>query len=1256
MLKKTLISFFIFISLALVSLSIIFVYSEQSRNFIISKLNITQFIKKKLENYLSNKINNDDIAIQIENIEFLKPKLPNIIHLRLNNIDINSITNNSNSEIGFVEIGFNYKSLIKNIFSDDGIYFDNLNFKNLTLNAQFQKDKITLGPLIKIFSVANQNDVNKNKSIANILEKEITVGNIQLKISDNRNPIKELIYVVNCQNVFISRYVDKERKLNMQCQEKNKLEFSLNAIFKKDSNFFTGKINNFNPKKILDKEIINSLNFFNQKISINLNGNYSFLTDKNFKLSNVNYSSKNSNLIINKKFNAKLLSNNFDGNFYWNSKDNILKFNEILINNKLLSSGEIDLKEKVGFVNVSAQKLSIKNVKTHLKNHQNFYNQFINLDFYDSYNEKFRAGSLNDINLNLEYDFKQKFNLKKLSAELKFSNSRFADSNKIFKNIFATVSGSSSFNLKFKGNKIDVNESKITSDIVVSNGRVSLNSNLIINKKFNAKLLSNNFDGNFSWNSKDNILKFNEIFINNKLFSSGEIDLKEKVGFVNVSAQKLSIKNVKTHLKNHQNFYNQFINLDFYDSYNEKFRAGSLNDINLNIEYDFKQKFNLKKLSAELKFSNSRFADSNKIFKNIFATVSGSSSFNLKFKNNKIDVNESKISSDIVVSNGRASFNSNLIINEKFNEKLLSNNFDGNFSWNSKDNILKFDEIFINNKLLSSGEIDLKEKLGFVNVSAQKLSIKNVKTHLKNHQNFYNQFINLDFYESYNEKFRAGSLNDINLNIEYDFKQKFNLKKLSAELKFSNSRFADSNKIFKNIFATVSGSSSFNLKFKGNKINVNESKISSDIVVSNGRVSLNSNLILNEKFNGKLLSNNFYGNFSWNSEDNILKFDEIFINNKLLSSGEIDLKEKVGFVNVSAQKLSIKNVKTHLKNHQNFYNQFINLDFYESYNEKFRAGSLNDINLNLEYDFKQKFNLKKLSAELKFSNSRFADSNKIFKNIFATVSGSSSFNLKFKGNKIDVNESKISSDIVLSNGGVLFKEYASQFEFESGLIKANFDKGINNISEIKLHNKNNISYFFNDISFKNQNYKISKAALFKNKNIKYIFENTEIDKFNKIRAKVKIKNNDEISNYLKDKLNIELVGNATSNVTVEGDLNTFDFTLNLKSNLKNSFFNISSFGLEKQIGTSSTIQTEIIYKNSELKFLRNIDLEIERNKFKIGRVDFNNDPQRIILSKINTPNFDLNKILLTKNNQKVSLLIDGTKLNLSTFKNNYVKQ
>ena len=892
MLKKTLISFFIFISLALVTLPIIFVYSEQSRNFIISKLNITHFINKTLENYLSNKIKNDDISVEIENIEFLKPKLPNIVHLRLNNININSLIHNSKSEIGFVEIGFNYMSLIKNVLNDDDIYFDNLNFKKLTLNAQFQKDKFIPGPLIKIFSLVNQNNLNNNQSITKILEKEITVGNIHLKISDNRNPIKELIYVVNCQNVFISRYIEKKRKLNMQCQEKNKLEFSLNAIFKKDSNFFTGKINNFNTEKISDKEIANSLNFFNQKISANLNGNYSFLTDKNFKLSTINFSSKNSNLII--------------------------------------------------------------------------------------------------------------------------------------------------------------------------------------NEKFNEEILNNNFDGRFSWNSKDNILKFDEIFINNKLLSSGEINLKQKVGFANVSSQKLSIKNVKTHIKNHQNFYDQFINLDFYESHKEKFTAGSLNNVNLNLEYDFKQNFNLKKISAELKFSNTRFADSNKIFKNIFATVSGSSSFNLKLNDNKIDINESKISTDLFVSNGRALLNSNLIINEKFNEEILNNNFDGRFSWNSKDNILKFDEIFINNKLLSSGEINLKQKVGFANVSSQKLSIKNVKTHIKNHQNFYDQFINLDFYESHKEKFTAGSLNNVNLNLEYDFKQNFNLKKISAELKFSNTRFADSNKIFKNIFATVSGSSSFNLK-------------------------------------------------------------------------------------------------------------------------------LND-------------------------------------------------------NKIDINESKISTDLFVSNGEVSFKEYVSQFKFEKGIIKASFDKGINNISEIKLYNKNNISYFLDDISFNNQNYKIAKAASIKNKDIKYMFENTEIDEFNNIKTKVKIKNNNEISNYLKEKLNIELVGDAPTNVTVVGDLNTFDFTLKVKSNLKNSFFSINSFNMEKQIGTSSSMRTEIIFKNSKLKFLRNIDLEIERNKFKIGKVDLNNDkPQKIIFSKINTPNFDLNKILLTKNNKKITLVIDGKKLDLSTFKNNLHK-
>ena len=51
-----------------------------------------------------------------------------------------------------------------------------------------------------------------------------------------------------------------------------------------------------------------------------------------------------------------------------------------------------------------------------------------------------KAGNLNNLNISLEYDFKENFNLKKLFADIKFSNSRFEDNNKVFKNIVGMVS------------------------------------------------------------------------------------------------------------------------------------------------------------------------------------------------------------------------------------------------------------------------------------------------------------------------------------------------------------------------------------------------------------------------------------------------------------------------------------------------------------------------------------------------------------------------------------------------------------------------------------------------------------------------------------------------------------------------------------------------------------------------------------------------------------------------------------------------
>ena len=132
----------------------------------------------------------------------------------------------------------------------------------------------------------------------------------------------------------------------------------------------------------------------------------------------------------------------------------------------------------------------------------------------------------------------------------------------------------------------------------------------------------------------------------------------------------------------------------------------------------------------------------------------------------------------------------------------------------------------------------------------------------------------------------------------------------------------------------------------------------------------------------------------------------------------------------------------------------------------------------LEYDFKENFNLKKLFADIKFSNSRFKDNNKLFKNIVGTVSGTSLLNLEFKDNELDVNQSKMSLDLFVSKGVFSFKDFQNQFKFEKGNIKASFSKGIFHISEVKLFNKNKSTYFFNNIKINNQDYKIASFYSF----------------------------------------------------------------------------------------------------------------------------------------------------------------------------------
>ncbi len=137
-----------------------FVYSEQTQNFIIKSFNLKGVLNKKVKSFLSRKINNENIIIEISSIKILKPNWPNIVKIELNDTKVYTIDQREKSNIKLIEFGFTYDFFFRNIFfNKDNLEFSYLNFKDLSLHGKLQKNKFIPGPLFKIFFI------NKSKRI-----------------------------------------------------------------------------------------------------------------------------------------------------------------------------------------------------------------------------------------------------------------------------------------------------------------------------------------------------------------------------------------------------------------------------------------------------------------------------------------------------------------------------------------------------------------------------------------------------------------------------------------------------------------------------------------------------------------------------------------------------------------------------------------------------------------------------------------------------------------------------------------------------------------------------------------------------------------------------------------------------------------------------------------------------------------------------------------------------------------------------------
>ena len=281
--KKFFFTSFFILSLFIVgSISTLFIYPDRTQNFIVESFNLKNFLNKEVKYFISSKINDDNINVDIETINILKPDWLNIVKIELKNINIYSLKQKRKSKINSIELGFTYDNLLTNMFANKSeIQFSYIKFRDLSLNARIQKDKLLLGPLVKILSLINGNNFQAQSFLKNILNNKIVIGKINLLLINDRNLQTEEILEIKCENVTISKSTHKSRYLDMDCNKGKNNLFSLRANLNKDFNSFSGKINNFNSNFFFDYWLKENLKFLKTSSHFALNGSYNIRTKKN---------------------------------------------------------------------------------------------------------------------------------------------------------------------------------------------------------------------------------------------------------------------------------------------------------------------------------------------------------------------------------------------------------------------------------------------------------------------------------------------------------------------------------------------------------------------------------------------------------------------------------------------------------------------------------------------------------------------------------------------------------------------------------------------------------------------------------------------------------------------------------------------------------------------------------------------------------------------------------------------------------------
>ncbi len=610
--KFILISFFISILSVTVFISSFFVYPNQMQNFIIKSFNLKTYLNQKVQNFIEKKINNENVNVNIEKIKFLKPDWANIAKIELSNVNITSIKQKGNSKIKFIELGFSFDKIFKNLFlNKDQIQFSYINFRDLTLNARIEKDEFIPGPLVKIFSSINNNYIEKQSSIKTILNSKIIIGKIKFLLIDNADLLNERSLEIDCENVLISELINNSRSVLMDCNKRKNNYFSLRAILGEDLNIFSGYLKNINPNLFLNNKIVEKFSLlklvFNNQIHIN--GTYNIKTSKNFDLQSVNIISNDSILISSNEEDIEILKTKLNGVLSWEKKVNLLKYSNVNLGNQLVANGEIDLKSKKGYSNFSIKKISIKDSKNYLNKYLNFYSSPFGLSINKTLN-RLVGGNLKNLSINVKFSLLKEIIVKNITGLSHFSNIRFEHSDKTFKKILSTISG----NFEFGLNPKKTSENYLDFKLIASDGFILFN-----NHKLKYTFNKANITGKFNYKKqlfskadfyKKNNLEYSfrnvEINGDNYHVSRAEYLKNNEIRYAFHDTKIKNLNVIKSFLKIKNNpHFNNFIKRKFNiqiigDTEIDVFFSGDLKKLNFNLKLET----NLKNSYIKIEYLN----------------------------------------------------------------------------------------------------------------------------------------------------------------------------------------------------------------------------------------------------------------------------------------------------------------------------------------------------------------------------------------------------------------------------------------------------------------------------------------------------------------------------------------------------------------------------------------------------------------------------------------------------------------------------